>query len=123
MMVKIDTREKFHVITINEPVLAANMTEKMDKVLSTLPDDNVKNVIINMKDIKIVEIAAAEHLVKIHNKFYDSNSSFVICNLQPDVKKAFENTGILEKLNFTPSESEAMDMVQMEEIEREFGEF
>ena len=78
MMVKIDTREKFHVITINEPVLAANMTEKMDKVLSTLPDDNVKNVIINMKDIKIVEIAAAEHLVKIHNKFYDSNSSFVI---------------------------------------------
>jgi len=123
MMVKIDTREKFHVITIHEAVLAANMTEKMDKVLLTLLDDNVKNVIINMKDIKIVESAAAEHLVRIHNTFYDSNASFVVCELQQDVKNSFENTRTLEKLNFTPTESEAMDMVQMEEIEREFGEF
>ncbi len=123
MMVKIDTREKFHVITIHEAVLAANMTEKMDKVILPLLDDNVKNVIINMKDIKIVESAAAEQLVKIHNTFYDSNSSFVVCELQNGVKNSFENTGILEKLNFTPTESEAMDMVQMEEIEREFGEF
>ena len=123
MNFKIDTREKFHVITIHEAVLAANMTEKMDKVLLPLLDDNVKNVIINMKDIKIVESAAAEHLVRIHNTFYDSNSSFVVCELQNDVKNSFENTGILEKLNFTPTESEAMDMVQMEEIEREFGEF
>ena len=123
MMVKIDTREKFHVITIHEAVLAANMTEKMDKVLLTLLDDNVKNVIINMKDIKIVESAAAEHLVRIHNTVYDSNASFVVCELQQDVKNSFENTRTLEKLNFTPTESEAMDMVQMEEIEREFGEF
>ena len=123
MMVKIDTREKFHVITIHEAVLAANMTEKMDKVLLPLLDDNVKNVIINMKDIKIVESAAAEHLVRIHNTFYDSNSSFVVCELQQDVKNSFENTRTLEKLNFTPTESEAMDMVQMEEIEREFGQF
>ena len=123
MMVKIDTREKFHVITIHEAVLAANMTEKMDKVLLTLLDDNVKNVIINMKDIKIVESAAADHLIKIHNTYYDSNSSFVVCELQPDVKNSLENSGTLEKLNFTPTESEAMDIVQMEEIEREFGEF
>ena len=122
MMVKIDTREKFHVITILETELAANMTEKMDKVIAPLLDDNVKNVIINMKDIKNVEIAAADQLVKIHDRFYESNASFVVCELQPEVTKAFEHSGILEKLNYTPTESEAMDMVQMEEIEREFGE-
>ena len=33
MKVKIDTREKFHVITIHEPVLAANMTAELDKFL------------------------------------------------------------------------------------------
>ena len=123
MMVKIDTREKFHVITIHEPNVAANMTEKMDKVLGSLLDDNVKNVIINMKDIKIVESAAAEHLVKMHNRFYDAGASFVVCELQPDVKKELTTSGILDKLNYTPTESEAMDIVQMEEIEREFGEF
>ena len=29
MQVKIDTREKFHAITINESALAANMTEEL----------------------------------------------------------------------------------------------
>jgi hypothetical protein len=45
-----------------------------------------------------------------------------VCELQPDVKNQFQHSGLLEKLNYTPTESEAMDMVQMEEIEREFGE-
>ena len=123
MLVKIDTREKFHVITIHEADLAANMTEKMDKVILALLDNNVKNVIINMKDIKNVESAAADHLVKLHNTFYNAGASFVVCELQPDVRNTFEHSGTLDKLNYTPTESEAMDMVQMEEIEREFGEF
>jgi anti-anti-sigma factor len=122
MMVKIDTREKFHVITIHESVLAANMTEKMDKVLIPLLDDNVKNSIINMKDIKMIDSAAAEYLVKVQLQFYESRASFVICELQPEVKKTLDSLDVLELLNYTPTESEAMDIVQMEEIEREFGD-
>ena len=122
MLVKIDTREKFHVITIQEPVLAANMTEKMDKAVLPLLDDNVKNVIINMKDIKIIDSAAAEHLLKLQHTFYDMRCSFVVCEIQAEVKKALTSSDMLEKLNYTPTESEAMDIVQMEEIEREFDE-
>src|SRR5688572_3272522 len=123
MMVKIDTREKFHVITIDEAYLAANMTEKMDKAILALLDDNVKNLIINMKDIKNVYTAAAAHHHKLYNTFYNARASFVVCELQPDVRKALKQSNTLEKLNYTPTESEAMNMVQMEEIEREFGEF
>lgn len=122
MMVKIDTREKSHVITIHESVLAANMTEKMDKAVLPLLDSNVKNVIINMKDIKMLEIAAAEHLLNLQHTFYDSDASFVVCELQPEVKKMLDNSGVSARLNLTPTESEAMDIVQMEEIEREFDE-
>jgi anti-anti-sigma factor len=121
-MVKIDTREKFHVITIHEAELAANMTEKMDKVVLPLLDDNVKNAIINMKDIKMIDNAAAEHLVHLHDRFYSESVSFVVCELQAEVKKSLEASGVLDKLNFTPTESEAMDIVQMEEIERDLGE-
>ena len=122
MMVKIDTREKFHVITVHEAILAANMTEKMDKVIMPLLDDNVKNVVFNMKDIKMVESAAADRLVKLHDHFHAGNASFVLCELQPDVRRSLEESNTLVKLNYTPTESEAIDMVQMEEIEREFGE-
>ena len=97
MMVKIDTREKFHVITIHEDYLAANMTEQMDKVILTLLEDNVKNVILNMKDIKKVDNAAVSHLVKLHDTFYDSNASFVVCELEADIRKHLEESGVLEK--------------------------
>jgi len=87
-----------------------------------LLDDNVKNAIINMKDIKMIDSAAAEHLVELHDRFYAEHTSFIVCELQPDVKSALQSSGVLSKLNYAPTVSEAMDIVQMEEMERELGE-
>ena len=119
MQVKIDTREKFHAITILEPVLAANMTEELEKVLLPIIGLDVKNVVLILKDIPEVEEAAAESLVKIQQSFYDNSASFVICELTPEVEKYLEDDGFLELMNVTPSESEAWDIVQLEEVERE----
>ncbi len=120
MKVKIDTREKFHVITIQESNIAANMTEQMDKVLLPLLDDNVKNVIINLEDTKTLDSAAARHILTLQHQYYDVKASFVVCCLQSEVKKLLDTEDLLDLLNYTPTESEAMDIVQMEEIEREF---
>lgn len=122
MKVKIDTREKFHVITIDESFISANMTEKMDKVLLSLLNDNVKNAIINMKDIQKLDNAAAERFLTIQQQFYGQGASFVVCALQPGVREVLTRLDLLELLNHTPTESEAMDIVQMEEIERELGD-
>jgi anti-anti-sigma factor len=119
MQVKIDTREKFHAITILEPVLAANMTEDLENCLLPLQDKDVRNVVLILKDIPEVEEAAAECLVKIQGTFYDNSASFVICELTPAVEKSLEDSGLLEYMNVTPTESEAWDIVQLEEVERE----
>ena len=119
MQVKIDTREKFHAITILEPVLAANMTEELEKVLLPIIGLDVKNVVLILKDIPEVQEAAAESLVKIQQSFYDNSASFVICELTPQVEKYLEDDGFLELMNVTPTESEAWDIVQLEEVERE----
>jgi anti-anti-sigma regulatory factor len=119
MQVKIDTREKFHAITILEPVLAANMTEELEKVLLPIIGLDVKNVVLILKDIPEVQEAAAESLVKIQQSFYDNSASFVICELTPEVEQYLEDDGFLELMNVTPTESEAWDIVQLEEVERE----
>ena len=61
----------------------------------------------------------AENLATIQQQFYENNSSFVICSLQQDVAQLLEQKELLEFMNVTPSESEAWDILQMEEIERE----
>jgi anti-anti-sigma factor len=125
MEVKIDTREKFHAITIQEASLAANMTENLDQCLLPVLQSGVKNVVLNLRDIHFMDNAAAERLVQLQQIFYENNASFVMCELQKGVEETFEKANLLELINVTPSESEAQDIVQMEEIERELmdGEF
>ena len=119
MKFKINTREKFHAITINEPSLAANMTAELNDCLVRAQQNGAKNVVLNLKDIKSMDNAAAEQLVKTQQNFYETNASFVICGLNPEVEKFLDETALLELMNTTPTESEAADIVQMEEIERE----
>jgi anti-anti-sigma factor len=119
MQVKIDTREKFHAITVPGTIFAANMTEELDRCLLPILQKDVKNVILILKDTEKVEDAAAEYLVGVQQKFYDNNASFVICELTPEVEKSLEDNGLLELMNVTPTESEAWDIIHLEEIERE----
>lgn len=119
MKVKTDTKEKFHAITVQEPSLTATMTDEMgDSLLSYLQND-VKNLVLILKDVASIEIAAAEKLVQIQQRFYENGASFVICELQKQLEEFLDKEELLELMNVTPTESEAWDIVQMEEIERD----
>jgi anti-anti-sigma factor len=122
MQFKIDTSEKFHAIQIKEQTLSANMTGELDACLMPLLQRDVKNVVLNLQDIQNIDNAAGEHLVKIQQSFYEQSSSFVICCLQKQVETALDAADLLELLNVAPTESEAWDIVHMEEIERELGD-
>src|SRR5438105_3413752 len=119
MKVKIDTKEKFHVITPEEPILSANMTEDLNKLLLPYLEKDIKNIVLKMGAVSDIDNATAEDISKIQQIFYDNNCSFVICELQPGVEKLLDAKELLEVMNVTLTESEAWDIVQMEEIERE----
>jgi len=126
MQFKTDTKEKFHVITLNEPALSATMTAELVNIVNPLLQigapanpSQPKNVILMMQHVEIIDTDAAIALAQLQQKFYENNSSFVICCLQKPVEEFLDQLELLEVMNVTPSESEAWDIVQMEEIERE----
>ena len=120
MQVKIDTKEKFHVITVNSATLSADMTGHLDDTLIPYLQNGVPNIILNLAEVQSIDNLTAEWLVKIQQKFYEAGHSFVVCHLQPGVEKFLDDADLLEMMNVTPTTSEAGDIVQMEEIEREF---
>ena len=123
MQVKTDTKEKFHVITLPGNSLSASMTEELNNYLLSFLQNDVKNIVLVLKDIETMDNAAAENLVQLQQKFYDEKASFVICELQKPIEDFLDNNELLELMNVAPTESEASDIVQMEEMEREmFGE-
>ena len=120
MIVKTDTKEKFHAITVPGPSLSATMTDELGNCLLPYLQNDVKNLVVILGEIETIDTAAGEKLVSIQQKFYESNASFVICEMQKPVEKFLEQNNLLKMLNVTPTQSEAWDIVQMEELEREF---
>jgi len=120
MQVKTNTKERFHVITVTDSTLTADMAAELSDLLLPYLQNDVKNVILNLKELQSLDEIAAEKLVKLQQNFYEKNCSFVICEIQKPVEDFLDSVNLLEVMNTTPTESEAMDIVQMEEIEREF---
>jgi anti-anti-sigma factor len=119
MNVKIDTKEKFTVITPELTDLAANMTAELSHLLLPYLQKGIPHIVLNMANIKMIDETVGELLSDVQQQFYENNCSFVICNLQEAVEKLLDEKELLELMNVTPTESEAWDIVQMEEIERE----
>ncbi len=119
MSFKFDTREKFTIITSDTDVLDDNLTAGFSNKLLSLLHHDVKNVILKMTNVKHINESLGEEIAQLHNQFYEHSASFVICELQPEVEKLFKNLDLKNVINITQTESEAWDIVQMEEIERE----
>lgn len=124
MQLKIDTKERFQVITIQEDFLTATLSAALrQKLLPYLQNDAnsdiTGNIVLVMDQVGKMDEEAADLLAALQQEFYDKGKSFVICGLQPSVEQFLDTLSLLEMMNVTPTESEAWDIVQMEEIERE----
>jgi anti-anti-sigma factor len=118
MNIKIDTKEIFSVITPNELNITANMAAEFEQ-LARFMTTNTPHLVVDMKHVLTIDKHAANALAKVQQQFYENEKSFVVCSLTKSVETIFEELELLDVMNITPTESEAWDIVQMEEIERE----
>ncbi len=118
MKLKIDTKENFTVLTPEESFISANMTEDIEIICGNA-SYKIPHIVVNMKMVEIINEQAAEKFSQIQKQFYEQNKSMVICELQKEVKKVFVKLELIDFMNITRTESEAWDILQMEEIERE----
>ena len=121
MPFKFESKERFHVITVDESDLTASLSEELSSNAQEIlqPGSAIRNLILDLSPVQRIELPAAEKIIELQSSFYESGASFVVCCLQPGVQQTFELADLSDLLNSTPTESEAWDIVQMEEIERE----
>jgi anti-anti-sigma regulatory factor len=119
MEVKIDTKEKFTVITPITIDVSANIAADLVERCRTILANRIKNLILNMEAVTNLDQIGMEGITTLQQEFYENNASFVVCGLTPTLENALEKAELLGLWNITPTESEAWDIVQMEEIERE----
>ncbi|HVX26549.1 MAG TPA: STAS domain-containing protein [Parafilimonas sp.] len=118
MNFKIDTREKFTIITPLMDFFSDNLTAELKELVSSYEQSKI-NLIINFKNVTTINDQITEQIAAWQNEFYNNKLSFVICEIQQSVKNFLEEHAMDDVLNIAPTETEAWDIVQMEEIERE----
>lgn len=119
MNVKIETKEKFHVITPDVPQMTANMAEELKVTTKSYLDKDPYNVILNLRGLINADPALGNVLQSLSANFAEAQKSFVVCCVSKTVINDLNQDEDEAELNIVPTESEAWDMVQMDEIERE----
>jgi anti-anti-sigma factor len=114
-----DTKEKFTVITILNNQLNSNLVPELAELTSKWGNTAPKNLVLNLKNVESWDEAVIEQIASDQGQFYDKNTSFVVCSMSDGLFDTLDKSDYAELLNMTPTESEAWDIVQMEEIERE----
>ncbi len=119
MEFKIDTKEKFSVATLKETDITRTIAAEMSAFALDQMTKTPKNIIFNLENCPSIDEDAAISLTELYSIFLEKGVSLVFCNLQLPVKAKLDDLELTDILNITPTESEAWDIVQMEEIERE----
>ncbi|MBV9960649.1 MAG: anti-anti-sigma factor [Parafilimonas sp.] len=118
MKFKIDTREKFTIITPDSDFSSDNLTAEFKELVHSFLQHKT-NLVINLKNIVNIKENSVSDLAALQNEFYEHNISFVLCEMQLPLLNTIKKLELDEVLNITPTETEAWDIVQMEEVERE----
>ena len=81
MEVKIDTKEKFSVLTPLLPDLSVNIAAVLENLCLKQLDQPIKNVVLQMSQVQNIDAEAATKLAELQQQFYENSSSFVICSV------------------------------------------
>ncbi len=119
MELKIDTKEKYQLLTPAGATITAIIAAEIVTVCNKCLESPLKNMVLNIENVEEIAPDACQTLTDLQQAFYDKSASFVMCCLSSKLETAFDELGLLEVLNLTPTLSEASDIVMMEEIERE----
>ena len=114
-----EAKEKFNVITFLNTHLDSNLVPELAELTSKWGNTAPKNLVLNLKNVQNWDEAMIESIATAQGQFYEQNTSFVVCAISDTLFDILDKTDYAELLNMTPTESEAWDIVQMEEIERE----
>ncbi len=118
MNCKIDTRETFDIITPLNATLDHELADELSKLIES-SRKNDKSVILNLEQITQLSIDNIDILIHSHETMYTDHFSFVLCEIKGDLKNNIHKNNLDELLNITPTLIEAIDIVSMEDIERE----
>lgn len=118
MQFKIDTKEKILIFRLEEAGLDAKMAADFENTVLAAPGLEGSNLILDLHSLQSADPEALKAIFTVYQQRYNQGLSAAVAGLNK-VLTAQLSDQYPEMLNIVPTESEAIDMVMMEDFERE----
>lgn len=116
MTYSLKNHENFDIVTFESTSLDEIALNELESISITLLDEK-RSLILNLKSLAELSDKNQDFLAQLHEKSYENECSFVICELKPELKNTLELNH--PQIAVAPTQIEAIDIVSMEVIERE----
>ena len=108
------------VLRLEEPALDAKMSAAFLLEASRVPALEEKNLILDLGSLQSAAPEALEAIFTVYRRQYERGLSAAVAHLNSDLTVQLSER-YPDMLNIVPTLSEAIDMVMMEDLERELN--
>lgn len=115
----IEDKGRYTLVTSNVDKLDTTCAPELKSELVYLNKTNVRNVIIDMSSTRYCDSSGLSALLVANRLCKSVNGTLVVCGLQEPVQKLIQISQLESVLSITPTASEAVDLLYMEEIEKD----
>jgi anti-sigma B factor antagonist len=119
MKYTVDKQEKYSIFALNEDRLLSLIAPDLKSQFTLLHAEGVPNLILDLKNVTFVDSAGLSAILTAKRLWKDS--SFVLTGVNESVKKLIDISKLTNQLMVIPTIDEAIELVHMEELERELS--
>lgn len=117
MEIKVDKYENYSIAKISDEKVDSALSADLKSEFMTLNQDGVKNLIVDMGDVKYVDSSGLSALL-VGNRSFTEQGAFVLYNVTDHVMKLISISQIDKVMTVLPNKEEAVDFVFMSTIEK-----
>lgn len=119
MKFEIEHKDKAVILRTNVEKLDALHAPELKSEFVILNKEGHKNIILDLSSTRYCDSSGLSAVLVANRLCRDSEGSFVICGLQEAVAKLIRISQLDKVLKITPTLNEAVDLVYMDEVERD----
>ncbi len=119
MKFSLDKHEKYVVFKLEESKLNSLIAPIVKSEFILINTEGLRNVIMDLSEVKFCDSSGLSSLLVAHRLCKTSGGIFAITGLQPTVEKLIKISQLESVLTIVMTVEEAVDLIFMEEIEKE----
>lgn len=119
MKFSIDKHEKYVLIKLNESKLNSLISPQLKSEFILTNTEGLRNIILDLSPVKYSDSSGLSSLLVGHRLCKNADGNFIITGINDNINRLITISQLENVLSIVPTVEEAIDLIFMEEIERE----